>query len=51
MDGGIKVQVHTRHEPPQIESFGLSIAASMQASLDVHKVSVSLLLILVNCYR
>ena len=39
--GGIKFQVHPRNMPPYIESFGMSVGAAMQASIDIKKVIVS----------
>ena len=41
LDGGIKFQVHPRNVPPEIERYGLSVPAGMQASIDVHKTTVS----------
>ena len=42
LDGGIKFQIHPRNEPPNIESFGMSVGASMQGSIDLHKITVSI---------
>ena len=42
MDGGFKFQVHPKNVPPQIEKFGMSMAAGMQASVEIHKKTVTL---------